>query len=57
MTEQELQALSERNIALQEVVKAVKDCDGKRAVEACRQAIEWQAVFETREGEKNGIIS
>ena len=46
MTEQELQALSERNIALQEVVKAVKDCDGKRAIEQCRVAVEKQEAME-----------
>lgn len=46
MTEKTQHALSERNIALQEVVKAVKACDGKRAIEQCKVAIEWQARFD-----------
>lgn len=46
MTEQEQHALSERNIALQEVVKAVKACDGKRAIEQCRVAVKKQEEME-----------
>ena len=53
MTETQRKLLSERNIALQEVVKAVKECNGKRAIEACRKVIEWQTeIEETREVNK-----
>lgn len=53
MNETQLKLLSERNIALQEVVKAVKECNGKRAIEACRKVIEWQTeIEETREVNK-----
>ena len=45
MTETQRKLLSERNIALQEVVKAVKECNGKRAIEVCRKVIEWTSRF------------
>jgi len=48
MNETQLKLLSERNIALQEVIKAVKECNGKRAIEQCRVAVEKQKEMEEK---------
>lgn len=50
MTEAQLKLTSDRNIAFQEIVKAVNAFDAVRAIEQCRVALEKQEEIKRNNG-------